>query len=400
MTKEFGSIASTSLARETNRREFLEFGAALLAATTATGMGIKSVLAAGNGGFGAGKVVFNSAAHHVHDEAGTPVPGLQADGTTLWRVQVAQMDMENKLDAQGFYPREITINPGDSIWFDGQMPGFHSVTFPEVGAEPYPVLIPDPDAGTPAEGAPPAMILNPQLAFPSSGTTFDGTALVNSGIDVLRDVDAGPFIATFTAPGTFGYFCVPHQIVMNATVIVQEAGSELPYDQEEYDTLAAEQIAQVFEEAKAEKDKYAEAAPGEAGSGVDWIVSAGAGEGQGRVMAFLPGELTIKAGQTVRWVVRSVGEPHTVTFLGGGDGQGADFNMVPVENGPPKLVPNPAVWGPVGGNVYNGEGYLNSGVFDKTFNTDTFDLKFDTPGSYDYICVLHPMMVAKVIVEE
>jgi plastocyanin len=170
--------------------------------------------------------------------------------------------------------------------------------------------------------------------------------------------------------------------------------------QADYDTLAQEQIAQVLEEGNAAKTEFAEAVPGEAGSGVDWVASAGAGDGQGRVMAFLPEEFTIKAGQTVRWINRSVGEPYTVTFLSGGEGQGGDFNIVPVENAPPKLIPNPAVWGSVGGNAYSGEGYLNSGVFDKTMNTDTFDLKFDTPGTYDYLCVLHSMMVAKITVEE
>jgi plastocyanin len=76
--------------------------------------------------------------------------------------------------------------------------------------------------------------------------------------------------------------------------------------------------------------------------------------------------------------------------------------VIPVEQpgGPPKLFLNPAVWGPVGGNVYIGEGYLNSGVFDKAMTTDAFDLKFETPGTFDYICVLHPMMVAKITVEE
>jgi plastocyanin len=63
-------------------------------------------------------------------------------------------------------------------------------------------------------------------------------------------------------------------------------------------------------------------------------------------------------------------------------------------------VPNPEVSIPVGGNVYSGEGYPNSGVFEKSFYTDTFDPIFDGPGTFDYICVLHPMMVAKITVEE
>src|SRR4051794_19567822 len=47
--------------------------------------------------------------------AATPQIGPQADGSTLWKVQVGAMDMENELDLQAFFPGEITINAGDSI---------------------------------------------------------------------------------------------------------------------------------------------------------------------------------------------------------------------------------------------------------------------------------------------
>jgi plastocyanin len=293
--------------------------------------------------------------HHGQDELGTPVPGVQAEGTNLWRVQVGGMDTNAGIDFQGFFPGEITINAGDTIWFDGgQMPGFHAVTF--LGSQTLPdLLIPDPDAGTPVVDAPPTLMVNPVLAYPSGGTTFDGTSTVNSGLDVLR-ADVGPFVVRLTKPGSFDYFCVPHQAVMRAKVTVQEAGSELPYQQADYDALAAEQTAQLVEEGKAEIAKYAMANEGEPGSGVDWVFAAGAGEDQARIKKFLPEIVTIKKGQTIRWINRSLGEPHTVTYLSGEDAHGGDFNIVTVENGPPMLIANPEVFFQVGGNVYSGKG--------------------------------------------
>src|SRR3954447_17085922 len=69
--------------------------------------------------------------------AATPVIGPQADGSTLWKVGVGGMDMANGIEYHTFFPNDITINEGDSIWFgeDMPMPGFHTVTFPPTGGE-------------------------------------------------------------------------------------------------------------------------------------------------------------------------------------------------------------------------------------------------------------------------
>jgi hypothetical protein len=88
--------------------------------------------------------------------------------------------------------------------------------------------------------------------------------------------------------------------------------------------------------------------------------------------------------------------------FGDSDGnQSFDGCTAPVENGPPMLVANPEVWFPVGGNDYSGKGYINSGLFDKLMTgVDTFYLKFKTPGTFDYLCILHPGMTGKVVVTE
>ena len=95
----------------------------------------------------------------------TPTLGEQADGTHVWRVRVAGMDEENLIDTQAFFPKEITINVGDAIYFEFPTPpGFHTVTFPS-GEDVPPLIIPDEATGTPpaspSPGAPKLIVKRP-----------------------------------------------------------------------------------------------------------------------------------------------------------------------------------------------------------------------------------------------
>ena len=45
--------------------------------------------------------------------------GPQADGTNMWKVAVGGMDMANGLDIHSFFPKEITVNQGDTISLAG-----------------------------------------------------------------------------------------------------------------------------------------------------------------------------------------------------------------------------------------------------------------------------------------
>jgi plastocyanin len=339
----------------------------------------------------------------LRQDAGTPaaaaIPqlGEQTDGTYLWRVRVAGMDMENLIDTQAFFPSEITINAGDAILFEfPDPPGFHTVTFLS-GQDVPPIFIPDETgepAASPAAGPPPLMV-NPEVAFPSGGDTYDGTGYVNSGVDVVRLPGDPPFVLTFTAPGTYEYQCIPHGVVMKATVIVQEATAERPEDQAALDARGEEERAALLEEGLAEIAEYAEAAATQRDDGSTlWEVAAGAGEGQARVFQFLPNTLQIKTGDTVRWVNHSRTEPHTVTFLGEGVEQPEDIFVEPQASGPPKIVQNPLTLFPQGGEVFSGQGYVNSGFFgvlndEPLPGGEAYELTFDTAGEYPYYCILH-----------
>jgi plastocyanin len=308
------------------------------------------------------------------------------------------MEMENLIDLQAFFPSEITINAGDAIlWEFPDPPGFHTVTFLS-GQEVPALIIPDPDAGTPAASpavGPPPLIINPQAAFPAGGTTYDGTGYLNSGLDVIRLPGDPPFVVTFTTPGTYEYQCIPHGVVMKATVVVQEAGSALPEDWAAADARGEQERGALIEEGKAEIAGYSEATAATPADGSTvWEVAAGVGEGQARVFQFLPNTVEIKAGDTVRWVNYSTTEPHTVTFVGAGAEQPEDIAIEPQASGPPKIVQNPLTLFPQGGPVYSGEGYVNSGFMGELNGQPlpgglAYELTFDTAGEFPYYCILH-----------
>ncbi|MEZ4505768.1 MAG: plastocyanin/azurin family copper-binding protein [Thermomicrobiales bacterium] len=330
-------------------------------------------------------------AHSSHqDMESSPVPGPQADGTNLWKVTVGGMDMENKLDLQAFFPGEITINAGDQIWFTEGMAGFHTVWF-GYGAEPPILQIPDPELASPAAGEAPVIVFDPVVALPTASLVVDGVNPVNTGLDILWD-PATPVVLTFPTPGTYDYLCIPHQGVMRGTVIVQEAGSELPFDQAALDAMATEQANALIQEGVAAKAEFAEpVAEAQADGSTLWTAAIGAGPGQVRVMAFLPDLLEIKVGDSVKWIHESPGEPHNVTFLGPGVVPPVEFEVGEFADGRPKFIQNMDTFLPSGNTTWEGEGYMQSGFMGipELGLPMEFTASFPVAGEYIYYCSLH-----------
>lgn len=113
-------------------------------------------------------------------------------------------------------------------------------------------------------------------------------------------------------------------------------------------------------------------------------------------MRFLPGDITIDAGDTVDWVANSA-EPHTVTFFPGGQ---------PVDSLPPLNPFDPQQVLPFGGSVYDPAGYFNSGIL-STYTGSEFPLPvplftdyrltFPTAGDFTYYCRVHGVMMTGTI---
>ena len=178
------------------------------------------------------------------------------------------------------------------------------------------------------------------------------------------------------------------------------------------------------------------------------IVAAGGGGPVSVLTWFVPQNISISAGETVTWVNPTVvGEPHTVSFLKQQDYFAAiespyliprDTGLSPANpngrNTEPLIIPgqndttsntiiaanaratNPVVidaqnnaeYLPLNANytMTGDELYVNSGwlwpegqIPPGLAPITSFSVTFENAGTYDYICVIHPWMTGRVIVE-
>lgn len=293
-----------------------------------------------------------------------------------------------KWEFMRFYPSTITINEGDSIVWKLNSLEPHTVTFPKSGDKAPDLLVPE-------GGNSQRMLLNSLAGFVQGGSTFDGTALTGSGQLGGEPQAPKEYTLTFPKTGTYDYICAFHPM-MKANVIVQPAGSAYPKTQAQIDAEAKDLLAQdTAAAAKAEPGiQPAADRPGANGSTIHQI-KIGYGDGIMAFMRFAPSNLTIRAGDSIEFVQDDVDTPHTVTLVSGGE-EPALALAEAQPAGPPKMVLNPQVLAPSGGPVYSGKGYFNSGFIFGTKAPQpgprSYTLTFDTPGSYEYICVLHDMM--------
>lgn len=149
------------------------------------------------------------------------------------------------------------------------------------------------------------------------------------------------------------------------------------------------------------------AAPSEQAAPTTWTVLVGGEAGvtqqeQGpagtwEFMRFYPGTITINQGDTITWKLKSA-EPHTVTFPV--PGQMAPDLAVPEGNGGTRMILNPLVAFPQGSNTYDGAALTGSGQLDPgpQFPKE-YSLTFTKPGTYQYFCGFHTMMVGTVVVQ-
>ena len=174
-------------------------------------------------------------------------------------------------------------------------------------------------------------------------------------------------------------------------------------------------------------------------------VQAGGGNGTAPLTTFSPQIVQIKAGDRVSWYnPTQVGEPHTVTFVLDNKsmtGFATPFSVLsstqfmslpPGSNSQPAILPGKNGMNTViaiNGRVYNpvvidssanvktlgansnytlggSEKYVNSGFIlpmgqEKGYpgSSNTFTITFEKAGTYNYLCIIHPWMVGKVIVK-
>jgi plastocyanin len=299
------------------------------------------------------------------------LPGRAQSAGTTWKVSVGAETPDHGLQGQDFYPRAITVNLGDTIAWTKSTVLEHTVTFLS-GEKPPALFLPQPDK---------RVLFNPLAAFPQGTASYYGTGLANSGV---IQAAGKTYKLTFTKAGRFTYVCLLHP-GMEGTVIVQSVGKP-PMTQAQLDKAGAAQWADSLAAGKRLVASWKATASGNV------YTAPMVGDPQARIslMRYTPAPLRVKAGSTVRWVMKDSFEIHTVTFQGAREVP--QFLLLEqAAQGPPKLFFNPRIVVPAGGPKHTGNSYYNSGILVAANppGPTEYSLTFTKPGTYTYWCVVH-----------
>lgn len=316
--------------------------------------------------------------------AGPPVEVAHA--AQSWEVQVSSTAPVpgGIVMTQGFFPSPLVINVGDAVTWTWASEVPHTVTF-NSGKAGLPLILPGPGAGE--------LTLGPAFAPTGpagQGATYDGSIQVSSGAPASPD--QGTYRLTFTQPGIFGYVCLIHP-GMRGEIIALPAGASLPETPSQAAARGKATVSALTSAMEADAQQVRSARAGPAHS-----VNVGIANGYGvSLLGFAPRELTVTRGDIVLWTLADPFELHTVTLTSGAQPpELLDVRAQP--QGAPMLVVLANVAGPAGGATYTGQGYINSGILTPG---NAFGLVFDAPpGTYEYLCLIHPEMRGTITVTE
>jgi len=279
------------------------------------------------------------------------------------------------IQANAFLPHDITVNVGDTVTWTVATGEFHTVSFLSGGAPP-PLIIP---------GGPFGVQFNPAAILPSGGSSYSGSGFFSSGL--LQQ--SGTYTLGFGATGDFNYVCLVHA-EMKGIVHVSNAGTPYPRTQSQYDQQGRAQGLGLLGMGR-----------GLAGQGLADALKGGGSAvtaGIGRllpgvatlaVVRFEPEQRTVHVGDTVTFTNLDPEFPHTVTF--GDEPDGGPLGA---------FLPSGAIDGNGHSTLSTPGQAVNSGFLgaDVPFGT-TFQVKFNGPGTYTYICALHDELGMKGTVQ-
>ncbi len=309
--------------------------------------------------------------------------------------QAAQMP-ENA-EGNAFYPRAITVKKGGKAAF--KFRGFHNVVFPAKGDQPPPLVAPDPSSpvsgATDAAGAPfffngqPNILPVPESVAPLGNKKITGKKLNGSGIFMGQGAPPD-YVVSFPKKGSYAYYCTIHPGMDGTVKVVGKRGKATSKRK------AKRQAARQADKTVAKAEQLAAVVP----SGN--VVQAGSDAGEVANLAFFPAARTVTAGGSVdfRFSADST-EIHNVVF-GPDDyvaalaekffGPTLDPQSV-YPSDPPPLTHTP---------TSHGNGFLNTGILDADGATPfpaSAAVTFSTPGSYKFICTVHPFMTGTITVQ-
>ena len=294
-----------------------------------------------------------------------------------------------------YFPHQVTIHQGDTIEWQAMSIGFHSIDVPQNGGTDLPFILPTNTTAaglTDFAGNPfwfngqPNLAFNPTLFATSGASTYDGRARADSGLPVGRPA---PFKLTFTKPGTYAYYCDLHY-GMRGLVVVAPKSAKIPTQAQEVEAIATQQ------------SRDAKVAKALARTGVSDGVSVGiSGKDSVEVLAMFPRTLQVRTGATVTFSMpTTTGEVHTATF-------GPSDYLKPLSTSITNPTPAATVLYPSSqrGSIdlpgTHGNGFANSGGLDRGDDAplrSQAKFTFTAPGTYQYVCLLHPFMRGTIIV--
>jgi plastocyanin len=291
----------------------------------------------------------------------------------------AQSPKGEKLQFSAYFPGELTVTPGDTVAFKNRSSEApHTITFgieADRASQPR-LLLGEERKRNPAvfaschlpEAATETLA---RCAYPKL-RHYDGTGYWNSGA-----LEPGKAVALTvskdTKPGGYTFVCVLHRFMSGRLNVTSEEADRATSSDVRADARA--------ERAAVRKDARALRTPRVADSAEERTVVVGWGNRTTSVNRFAPDQLKVVAGTMVRFETKSPYEPHTVTFE-------------PDER--PDYLPALAPFGTESEGYHYG-GPASSGVLGPKAS---FSLRFMQPGSYDYVCLLHPGQRGTVEVTE
>lgn len=281
-----------------------------------------------------------------------------------------------------FAPQSLQVHRGDTItWL---WKGFHNIHF-EQGA--IDLLVPGELDGQQV------MQLNPEIMLPNveNGGVFQG-GNANSGLPLDPTTASATFSLVMDAePGVYTYYCDVHPGMVGTVEVVADDVA-IPSPAEVLTAGANEMAASAGQALGAAVAAYL-APDGQTESG-GLLVQAGLQAGPAAVLAFFPATAVVEVGQSVTWAIPPGMEPHTITSPP--LPPGSEIQVIPQEGGPPMVTFSEAgVASVADGAVVSGGGPFNTGLL---FPGQSYTLSFDTPGVYDYVCILHAGMTGSVVV--